>query len=187
MNCSISTPPMRSCCVRIFRCFAARRPCANFSSLRWNPAWERLQSSRSAWKWLAIWLTKSDDTALWFRHSRQAPRRAWQIFWVFAKQSGGDWKLVSECWSSDLTLTNAESDVPKSSCFVSRRRRSARKKLAAVQPFTPSFRQISLQLVEGLHLNRPHASLAAHSRFRARSSMKQQSSGFICVISSARR
>ena len=36
-----------------------------------------------------------------------------KYLWVFAKQSSGDWKLVSECWSSDLTLTGAESDVPK--------------------------------------------------------------------------
>jgi ketosteroid isomerase-like protein len=36
-----------------------------------------------------------------------------KYLWVFAKQTGGDWKLVSECWSSDLTLTSAESDVPK--------------------------------------------------------------------------
>jgi len=36
-----------------------------------------------------------------------------KYLWVFAKQSGGDWKLVSECWSSDLKLSGAESDVPK--------------------------------------------------------------------------
>ncbi|MGA8443134.1 MAG: SgcJ/EcaC family oxidoreductase [Candidatus Sulfotelmatobacter sp.] len=36
-----------------------------------------------------------------------------KYLWVFAKQSGGEWKLISECWSSDLTLTSAESDVPK--------------------------------------------------------------------------
>jgi uncharacterized protein (TIGR02246 family) len=36
-----------------------------------------------------------------------------KYLWVFAKQSGGEWKLISECWCSDLTLTNAESDVPK--------------------------------------------------------------------------
>ena len=36
-----------------------------------------------------------------------------KYLWVFAKQSGGDWKLVSECWSSDLTLSGAESDLPK--------------------------------------------------------------------------
>lgn len=36
-----------------------------------------------------------------------------KYLWVFAKQSGGDWKLVSDCWSSDLTLVNAESDLPK--------------------------------------------------------------------------
>lgn len=36
-----------------------------------------------------------------------------KYLWVFAKQSSGDWKLVSECWSSDLMLTGAESDVPK--------------------------------------------------------------------------
>jgi ketosteroid isomerase-like protein len=36
-----------------------------------------------------------------------------KYLWVFAKQSSGDWKLTSECWSSDLTLTSAESDLPK--------------------------------------------------------------------------
>jgi uncharacterized protein (TIGR02246 family) len=36
-----------------------------------------------------------------------------KYLWVFAKQTSGDWKLVSECWSSDLTLAGAESDVPK--------------------------------------------------------------------------
>jgi len=36
-----------------------------------------------------------------------------KYLWVFAKQSSGDWKLISECWSSDLTLSGAESDVPK--------------------------------------------------------------------------
>ncbi len=38
-----------------------------------------------------------------------------KYLWVFAKQASGDWKLVSECWSSDLTLSGTESDVPKSS------------------------------------------------------------------------
>jgi uncharacterized protein (TIGR02246 family) len=37
-----------------------------------------------------------------------------KYLWVFSKQASGDWKLVSECWSSDLTLSGAESDVPKS-------------------------------------------------------------------------
>ena len=37
-----------------------------------------------------------------------------KYLWVFAKQASGDWKLVSECWSSDLTLSGAESDIPKS-------------------------------------------------------------------------
>ncbi len=36
-----------------------------------------------------------------------------KYLWVFAKQPGGDWRLVSECWSSDLTLSSAESDIPK--------------------------------------------------------------------------
>jgi uncharacterized protein (TIGR02246 family) len=36
-----------------------------------------------------------------------------KYLWVFAKQASGDWKLASECWSSDLTLSGAESDVPK--------------------------------------------------------------------------
>jgi uncharacterized protein (TIGR02246 family) len=36
-----------------------------------------------------------------------------KYLWVFAKQSSGDWKLVSECWSSDAMLSGAESDIPK--------------------------------------------------------------------------
>jgi uncharacterized protein (TIGR02246 family) len=36
-----------------------------------------------------------------------------KYLWVFAKQASGDWKLASECWSSDLTLSGAESDIPK--------------------------------------------------------------------------
>ncbi len=36
-----------------------------------------------------------------------------KYLWVFAKQSSGEWKLVSDCWSSDLTLAGAESDIPK--------------------------------------------------------------------------
>ena len=35
-----------------------------------------------------------------------------KYLWVFAKQSSGDWKLLAECWSSDLTLSGPES-VPK--------------------------------------------------------------------------
>ena len=37
-----------------------------------------------------------------------------KYLWVFAKQASGEWKLMSECWSSDLTLTGDESDFPKS-------------------------------------------------------------------------
>lgn len=36
-----------------------------------------------------------------------------KYLWVFARQASGDWKLVAECWCSDLTLTGAESDIPK--------------------------------------------------------------------------
>jgi uncharacterized protein (TIGR02246 family) len=36
-----------------------------------------------------------------------------KYLWVFAKQTNGDWKLVSECWSADLTLSGTEADVPK--------------------------------------------------------------------------
>ncbi|MCU1303559.1 MAG: signal peptide protein [Candidatus Sulfotelmatobacter sp.] len=36
-----------------------------------------------------------------------------KYLWVFSKQSSGEWKLISESWSSDLTLSGAESDIPK--------------------------------------------------------------------------
>jgi uncharacterized protein (TIGR02246 family) len=37
-----------------------------------------------------------------------------KYLWVCARQSNGEWKLAADCWSSDLTLTTMESDVPLS-------------------------------------------------------------------------
>ncbi len=34
-----------------------------------------------------------------------------KYLWVLTKQDDGDWKLTADCWSSDLTLPVAESDV----------------------------------------------------------------------------
>jgi uncharacterized protein (TIGR02246 family) len=36
-----------------------------------------------------------------------------KYLWVCARQSNGEWKLAADCWSSDLTLTTLESDVPQ--------------------------------------------------------------------------
>jgi ketosteroid isomerase-like protein len=38
-----------------------------------------------------------------------------KYLWVLQRQPNGEWKLVADCWSSDLTLTTMESDVPASS------------------------------------------------------------------------
>ena len=35
-----------------------------------------------------------------------------KYLWVFARQLNSEWKLAADCWSSDLTLANLESDVP---------------------------------------------------------------------------
>jgi uncharacterized protein (TIGR02246 family) len=35
-----------------------------------------------------------------------------KYLWVFSRSANGEWKLVSDCWSSDLTLGAGESDVP---------------------------------------------------------------------------
>jgi uncharacterized protein (TIGR02246 family) len=37
-----------------------------------------------------------------------------KYLWVCARQSNGEWKLAADCWSSDLTLSMQESDVPQS-------------------------------------------------------------------------
>ncbi len=37
-----------------------------------------------------------------------------KYLWVCTRQSNGEWKLAADCWSSDLTLTTLESDVPQS-------------------------------------------------------------------------
>ena len=35
-----------------------------------------------------------------------------KYLWVFARQSNGEWKLTADCWSSDLSLSLLESDIP---------------------------------------------------------------------------
>ncbi len=35
-----------------------------------------------------------------------------KYLWVCARQSNGEWKLAADCWSSDLSFTTLESDVP---------------------------------------------------------------------------
>jgi ketosteroid isomerase-like protein len=35
-----------------------------------------------------------------------------KYLWVCSRQPSGEWKLTADCWSSDLTLTTLESDVP---------------------------------------------------------------------------
>ncbi len=37
-----------------------------------------------------------------------------KYLWVCARQSNGEWRLAADCWSSDLTLSTLESDVPQS-------------------------------------------------------------------------
>lgn len=41
-----------------------------------------------------------------------------KYLWVFARESDGDWKLIAECWCSDLMLTGAESDIPKGAVLL---------------------------------------------------------------------
>jgi ketosteroid isomerase-like protein len=36
-----------------------------------------------------------------------------KYLWVCARQSNGEWKLAADCWSSDLTLSTQESDIPQ--------------------------------------------------------------------------
>jgi len=37
-----------------------------------------------------------------------------KYLWVCARQNHGEWKIAADCWSSDLTLSTLESDVPQS-------------------------------------------------------------------------
>lgn len=39
--------------------------------------------------------------------------------WVCSRQSNNEWRLVVDCWSSDLTLTTLESDVPSGTAVKS--------------------------------------------------------------------
>lgn len=46
-----------------------------------------------------------------------------KYLWVCARQSGGEWKLAADCWSSDLALTSMESDVPSGAAVKTRETR----------------------------------------------------------------
>jgi ketosteroid isomerase-like protein len=35
-----------------------------------------------------------------------------KYLWVCARQTNSEWKLIADCWSSDLTLGNLESEIP---------------------------------------------------------------------------
>jgi len=48
-----------------------------------------------------------------------------KYLWVFARQSNGEWKLAADCWSSDLSLTMLESDLPASSGVKTREPRKS--------------------------------------------------------------
>lgn len=37
-----------------------------------------------------------------------------KYLWVCARQSNGEWRLTADCWSSDLSLSTLESDIPTS-------------------------------------------------------------------------
>ena len=36
-----------------------------------------------------------------------------KYLWVLQRQTNGEWKVVADCWSSDLALSTLESDVPQ--------------------------------------------------------------------------
>jgi ketosteroid isomerase-like protein len=46
-----------------------------------------------------------------------------KYLWVFARQSGSEWKLAADCWSSDLTLSMLESDIPMTAVKTSQVRK----------------------------------------------------------------
>jgi ketosteroid isomerase-like protein len=48
-----------------------------------------------------------------------------KYLWVCARQSNGEWKLAADCWSSDLTFTTLESDVPASAGVKTREPRKS--------------------------------------------------------------
>jgi ketosteroid isomerase-like protein len=48
-----------------------------------------------------------------------------KYLWVCARQNNGEWKLAADCWSSDLTFTTLESDVPASAGVKTRESRKS--------------------------------------------------------------
>jgi ketosteroid isomerase-like protein len=48
-----------------------------------------------------------------------------KYLWVCARQSNGEWKLAADCWSSDLSFTTLESDVPPTTGVKSSQPRKA--------------------------------------------------------------
>jgi len=43
-----------------------------------------------------------------------------KYLWVLQRQPNGEWKVAADCWSSDLTLSTLESDVPAGAAIKTR-------------------------------------------------------------------
>jgi len=48
-----------------------------------------------------------------------------KYLWVLQRQPSGEWKVVADCWSSDLALSSLESDVPPSAAIKTNSPRKA--------------------------------------------------------------
>jgi len=48
-----------------------------------------------------------------------------KYLWVFARQANGEWQLAADCWSSDLSLTMLESEVPAGAAVKTREPRKS--------------------------------------------------------------
>ena len=112
-----SARPLHRRCLRaaveLFLRSAAPPRFASFSLARSTPDSEKWKSSRCASKLPAIWRYEAGRCkALVPSATGKRREERGKYLWVCARQSNGEWKLAADCWSSDLTLTTLESDVP---------------------------------------------------------------------------
>ena len=124
------------------------------------------------------------------QRDRQAPRRTRQVFVGMCAADNGEWKLAADCWSSDLTLNTLESDVPQSAgvkTIPAAQELMTGWRAGSRYRLTPSFARSARNCSNFPISMVSIPSLAAHSRFSARSSIKQHCSAGICVVSSASR
>ncbi len=115
MICSNSIRGMQSSCGPTVLPYAAPQHCASFSLARWMQELGEVEIEPLRVDVVGELAYEAGRCkALIPSATGKRREERGKYLWVCARQNNGEWKLAADCWSSDLTLSTLESDVPQS-------------------------------------------------------------------------